>query len=312
MKEHKHPQPTVGADPEIFLIDRASLQHVPAYGLFGGTKTKPVNMVFDASTGYNDRYAVPPDTNKFFYQEDGAALEFNIPPAMYPSHFTYYLREALKWIGRNLLGRHQLMPSFKAEMELAPKFLEMPAAHVIGCVEDHYAWDDDLAGRGYRRQAFTTKNFGTKRFAGFHIHVGYNHAEIPHHIAARFLDLYLGVPGLLREGKQGDRRLYYGKAGVYRPKDYGIEYRTLSSAVLERLDGVCLDVQRAQPGLSYLTTLESMASYALAFSGSSWTDVGKLVKLFNFAPLEDARRAIETEDLPLAINLLEWINNHAP
>lgn len=42
------------------------------------------------------------------------------------------------------------------------------------------------------------------------------------------MDLYLGVPSILMDGDT-DRRRLYGKAGAYRSKPYGVEYRTLSS-----------------------------------------------------------------------------------
>jgi hypothetical protein len=42
------------------------------------------------------------------------------------------------------------------------------------------------------------------------------------------LDLYLGLPSLLLDGDE-DRRLLYGKAGAFRPKSYGVEYRVLSN-----------------------------------------------------------------------------------
>lgn len=42
------------------------------------------------------------------------------------------------------------------------------------------------------------------------------------------LDYYLGVPSLLWDNDPR-RRLLYGKAGAFRPKPYGLEYRTLSN-----------------------------------------------------------------------------------
>jgi hypothetical protein len=45
------------------------------------------------------------------------------------------------------------------------------------------------------------------------------------------LDLRLAVPSLIWD-KDKKRRLLYGKAGCFRPKPYGMEYRTLSNAWL--------------------------------------------------------------------------------
>ena len=44
----------------------------------------------------------------------------------------------------------------------------------------------------------------------------------------KYLDLYLAVPSTLMD--QGElRKQLYGKAGAYRPKPYGMEYRVLSN-----------------------------------------------------------------------------------
>ena len=41
-------------------------------------------------------------------------------------------------------------------------------------------------------------------------------------------DLFLGVPSVLMD--EGElRKQLYGKAGAFRPKPYGVEYRTLSN-----------------------------------------------------------------------------------
>jgi hypothetical protein len=46
------------------------------------------------------------------------------------------------------------------------------------------------------------------------------------------LDAYLGIPSLEWD-KDTLRRRLYGKAGAFRPKPYGVEYRTLSNAWLK-------------------------------------------------------------------------------
>ena len=45
----------------------------------------------------------------------------------------------------------------------------------------------------------------------------------------RELDFYLGLPSLFWDEEDG-RRAMYGKAGAYRVKSYGVEYRSLSNA----------------------------------------------------------------------------------
>ena len=63
------------------------------------------------------------------------------------------------------------------------------------------------------------------RSCGGHVHVGTKHDPI--HVV-KAMDIYLGVPSLkLDPDKQ--RRKLYGKAGAFRFKSYGVEYRTLSN-----------------------------------------------------------------------------------
>jgi hypothetical protein len=45
---------------------------------------------------------------------------------------------------------------------------------------------------------------------------------------ARQLDYYLGLPSMFWDNDT-KRRLLYGKAGAFRPKHYGMEYRVLSN-----------------------------------------------------------------------------------
>ncbi|RMG93736.1 MAG: hypothetical protein D6706_14915, partial [Chloroflexi bacterium] len=42
------------------------------------------------------------------------------------------------------------------------------------------------------------------------------------------LDFFLGIPLYIKEG-ESERRKLYGKFGDYRPKRYGVEYRTPSN-----------------------------------------------------------------------------------
>ena len=43
------------------------------------------------------------------------------------------------------------------------------------------------------------------------------------------LDLYLGIPSIILDPEGSMRRRMYGKAGAFRKKSYGLEYRVLSN-----------------------------------------------------------------------------------
>jgi hypothetical protein len=42
------------------------------------------------------------------------------------------------------------------------------------------------------------------------------------------MDIFIGLPSVIQE-PDNDRKLLYGKAGAFRNKDYGAEYRTISN-----------------------------------------------------------------------------------
>lgn len=62
-----------------------------------------------------------------------------------------------------------------------------------------------------------------------HIHVGYDNPNGDVSIdLVRAMDLFLGVPSIILD-TDDQRRIMYGKAGAYRLKKYGVEYRVLSA-----------------------------------------------------------------------------------
>lgn len=101
----------------------------------------------------------------------------------------------------------------------------------------------------------------TLRSAGCHLHCGYDKIEVPYVEGELFnyeadeqrsaiiksLDLFIGVPLVLIE-PDNKRKELYGKAGAFRPKSYGLEYRTPSSYLLtsrELLAWAYLNVHKA-------------------------------------------------------------------
>lgn len=72
------------------------------------------------------------------------------------------------------------------------------------------------------------------RSAGGHLHFGspiIKQIEKDFKIPVKLLDLFVGVPIALLENET-ERRRIYGKAGEYRPTEYGIEYRVASSLII--------------------------------------------------------------------------------
>lgn len=202
----------MGADPELFV--KYGGEFVSAHGMVEGTKEKP----FPVKDG-----AV---------QVDGMALEFNIDPANNEKEFTHNLISVMAQLS-NMVPDYDLCAVAVAEfskevMDNAPK-----EAKILGCDADYNAWDNG------RANPQPDANVDYRTAAG-HIHIGWCEGmdiSDEGHIQAcillaKQLDLYLGVPSLNFD-KDSKRRDLYGKAGAFRVKSYGMEYRVLSNAWLK-------------------------------------------------------------------------------
>ena len=188
---------TVGADPEFFLL--RDKQHVSAIGLVGGTKDYPRPLTKEGCA----------------VQEDNVSVEFNIAPSHNHKEFIEQIQFVLQEIQKEL---PQYEFSQESAVLFAPTELQHPNALVFGCEPDFNAWTKEINPRPQAADA-------ALRSAGGHVHVGTDQDPIE---VIRAMDLFLGVPSV--EMDPGTlRRQLYGKAGAFRPKNYGCEYRTLSN-----------------------------------------------------------------------------------
>lgn len=195
----------LGADPEVFLKTNRG-NHISAIGLIGANKYNP--------------WQVPHLPEGFTLQEDNVALEFGQPPAANEDEFVFNTRRAMLAGLEKLPGKRfsRLSCTVFDEAEMRE-----PMAHIFGCEPDYNAWFKCIN----ERQEPPHPNM---RSAGGHIHV-----ELPPLFTeeaiienVRSMDLYLGIPSVLMDDKT-ERRKLYGKAGAFRFKPYGFEYRTLSN-----------------------------------------------------------------------------------
>jgi hypothetical protein len=195
---------TIGTDIEMFVQDRQTGEIVSAEGYARGTKKDP--YVFDPSS-------------KFFATSlDNVLFEFCIPPARTVEEFLNHIKKSKDFVGSQL-PPHLCVIS-KASARLAPQFLETENAMNFGCEVDYNAWT--------RSQNEPPQPDSSLRSAGFHVHVGYDNPGIDTAEAlVRAMDQFLGVPSVLID-PDVERRALYGRAGSFRPKQYGFEYRVLS------------------------------------------------------------------------------------
>lgn len=265
----------LGADPELFLHN-AEGRYVPAFGLIGGEKDKPLPM-----EGLPEGFA---------WLEDNAAVEFNIPPQGSAENFIAAIDRAYRWIQRTMQERGYFITGSNV-IQLDGKYVNDPRSKVIGCSPDCDAYKDG----DHERDPFTPDTLGVYRYAGGHIHIQYNVDVLPAFVAARFLDMYLTLPFLAYD-RQASRRTTYGKPGLFRPKQYGIEYRTPSNWWVF-----------ARPREKRL-----FANNAFTFASRSFDP--KYLKLLSNAyatfPWRDLQRIVETEDRRLGNEMMDLINNH--
>jgi len=202
----------IGADPELFVRNKNHGAFVSGHGLIPGTKYQPHKV---------DCGAV---------QVDGMALEFNIDPAETVDEFFRNINTVRDRLQRMVSG-YELVADPVAEFEESVLSAQPPEALELGCEPDFCAWTGQENPRPDGKVNF--------RSGAGHIHIGWcdgadvrskNHMEDCLSVVKQ-MDYYLGIHSLQWD-TDNRRRSLYGKAGAFRPKPYGVEYRTLSNAWL--------------------------------------------------------------------------------
>ena len=191
----------LGCDPEVFLLNKEN-KLTSVIGKIGANKWAPL-QVKNLPDG-------------FTLQEDNVALEFGIPPAASAEEFISSIRRVMR-AGRSHLGPGAF--STLSCVTFPHAELTDPNAWVFGCEPDFDAWTGQENPKPKAPNVYL-------RSAGGHIHV---ETELDKQRVIRFMDLTLGVPSVLMDEDGGQRRALYGAPGAYRPKPYGVEYRTLSN-----------------------------------------------------------------------------------
>ncbi|HEY6020645.1 MAG TPA: hypothetical protein VIY48_12365, partial [Candidatus Paceibacterota bacterium] len=205
----------IGADPEFFV--RRGVHFIPGHTFPCGTKNQPKR------------------TDHGFVQVDGIALECNVRPSETRSEFIRNTTGVIADL-RNIVASVDARAEVVARPSIffGHKRLSKLPPHVaeLGCNADFNAWTG-------RRNPPPDAASPIRTGAG-HIHIGWTKNENPREFGyfnqcmelVRQLDYYLGLPSLLWD-KDNRRRSLYGRAGAFRPKSYGLEYRVLSNAWLQ-------------------------------------------------------------------------------
>lgn len=191
----------LGCDPEVFLLNQQG-KFVSSIDKVGGSKLIPRQL-----EGMEKGFTV---------QEDNVALEFGIPPASSAKDFVSKIRAVMKETQEKIVPGYHF--SNVSCVSFPEEEMKDTRAFVFGCEPDFNAWTKE-------QNVMPEVNDLYLRSAGGHIHVETN---INKEIGVKYMDLFVGIPSVLMD--QGHlRKQLYGKAGAYRPKPYGFEYRTPSN-----------------------------------------------------------------------------------
>lgn len=198
---------TIGCDPELFLKDKQG-KFIASCDKIGGTKEAPLQIA-----GLPRGFAV---------QEDNVAVEFCIPPAHSKVEFVSNISDVIAEIRSRYVNPIGLELAFGvASYNFTEDQLEHEKAKVFGCDPDYnvYTMEENIK----------PKSEAGLRTAGGHVHVGWDApTDNERLLVVRASDICLGLPSLFIDDDV-KRRQMYGKAGAFRPKPYGVEYRTLSN-----------------------------------------------------------------------------------
>lgn len=207
---------TIGADPEFFVAK--SGKAVPAYDAIPGTKAEPHKV------------------NEGAVQVDGLALEVNIDPVSFGNYDGDSLFDqriirvvkTAKTMAEGKLGRLAVLKESYTEFDKDVLDSLPEEAKELGCDPD---WNAYTLAHNERPDGDVPF-----RVVGGHIHVGWasnQPVEDPDYIKmcadfVKVLDLFVGIPLKIADTEER-RRQMYGKAGAFRPKPYGVEYRSPSN-----------------------------------------------------------------------------------
>lgn len=215
MPSHVSINVKVGCDPEIFVAKDNKI--ISCHDLLPGTKEHPHPVDYGA------------------IQVDGVAAEVNIKPASNSSHFAYYLLNVMNEL-KSRLPNHTLkiQPAFEFPLEYLRSLPD--DVKRLGCNPDFNAWTGE-------KNDPPNGNATRLRTAAGHLHIGWTEGQDindPFHFknccrVTQQLDYYIGLPSMAWDN-DSRRRTLYGKAGAFRPKPYGVEYRTPSNMWLRYED----------------------------------------------------------------------------
>lgn len=194
---------TLGTDPELFLKKDDKI--ISAIGKIGGSKSDPQPISEDGH----------------FIQEDNVAIEYNIPPCVSRKDWVYhnnFVKDYLETLVSGMGYTLAIQPSALLDDDQ----LDNDIAKLAGCEPDFDVWKE-----GINQPADLSST--NLRSAGGHISIGWDNPTQEQQLdMVKAMDATVGLESVLLDDDTRRKELY-GKAGCFRFRDYGIEYRSLSN-----------------------------------------------------------------------------------
>lgn len=200
---------TIGADPELFIINKTTGKVVSSIGLIPGVKGDP--------------YVAEDMPKGFGLETDNILAEFNIPPVKDCASFItniHYMHDYIRKFVQNINPDYDIKCSAS---EIVDKDqLQSEQANEFFCDPDFNAYTEEENPKP------AVPKDGT-RSCGFHLHWGYDNNNVDDSLRiVKLCDAFIVVPSIILD-TDTRRRKIYGKAGSFRLTPYGVEVRALSS-----------------------------------------------------------------------------------
>lgn len=231
---------TVGSDPEFFVLDKQGNPY-PATPFAEGSKDFPKPI---AKLGIG-----------FFEQRDNLSFEGNIPVCYDEKSFINNIT-LLRDYFQSKVEKHGYSISPNGVERFPKRMLNTPEGMEFGCSSVISIWDSNYNNLiSLPTPSLKSVNY---RVSGFHIHLGlFNCYPLSRTlysiIVARLFDLFLTLPSH-KIKDEPERLLSYGKYGMVRLKDYGVECRTLSTFFTQKeyLPWVWDQIKKIERFISYI------------------------------------------------------------
>ena len=270
----------MGCDPEFFFVDNS------------GKTTGAEKVLPEKGLQYNPYNSTRADEMSNIVI-DGVQSELNPRPGACRANLGNEIAACFRVLQKTLAAKGSINVSFEPVVKLSREELHSLSekSKVFGC-----APSTNIYQQAESQIRVNPKRY-LKRSAGGHIHLGdggskkINKALTNFDVMVPILDIIVGNTCVLldRDPSNKERRKNYGRVGEYRPKSYGLEYRTLSNFWL-----------RSYQLMSFVMGLARFAVHVVAQTDETNPEKNYTKAFFDAVKREDIINAIQNNDFALA------------